>query len=476
MRQFAAQKAIFEPSPEFTANVDSGRINFNQLLMLAIERALVPPVVHRRSIFQPMRIVVVDPALLAQASARGEIQFEAPKVLPRAAPPAVGFKDFRGAQFQQRLVRGEILSDESGWLYEKLGRQIRPIHQLASGQFGEVIDLVPIAPPATRMIPSSSSPGTLERSAPATTGPSQEVAATQNAGSGKPGVAPLAGPQTQPPQASSPGHRKLFADPGHWRVVWFGEFKEILAGQLNHPERLRDTYRLPCYVQVLEIERTISVEELAAVYKSDNEHQSRFYFLTDELAAKLDLMLPLRPAPARHTNREQNTLIAHERVFRLLAANDPTIDVTMSQNRRPSSGKTDSLAQPANDNNAAASSIPLKNEIPKHFVKEHEFKLAREEASYDMNAKPGFGSSIRKFCRSLRVLKRGNELRKWQTLLAGRTVDEQIWAIRPPAGTLGESVVREWARKTLELGGYDSQKMLNEWEIFWRRKGLWICP
>ena len=470
MRQFAVQRAFFEPSPEFAVKANQGKINFNQLLMLAIERALAPPVVHRRSVFQPMQIVVVDPALLAQTGG-GEIQLEAPRLLPHAHSPAVGFANFAGAQFQRRAVRGEILSDESGRLYEKLGRQIRPIHQLASGQFGEVIDLVPAAPAATRMLSPSPSQGTAERSASATAGSLRE--ANENASSGKSGFVPLKEPQPQPQQATSPGHRKLFADPGHWRVVWFGEFKEILAGHLAHPERLRDTYRLPCYVQVLEIERTIAIEELAAVYKSDNEHQSRFYFLTDELAAKLDLVLPLRPAPAHDAGRKPNTLIAHERVFRLLAANDPTIDVTMSQNRlQTSTTKTELPGGTAKAGDTAASSVLTRDAIPNRFVKEWEFKLTREEASYDMNAKSSLGSLIRKFCRKLRILKRGNEFRKWQTLLAGRSVDEQLWAVRPPAGTLAESLVREWARKTLELGGYDSQNMMSEWEIFWRRRGL----
>ena len=148
-------------------------------------------------------------------------------------------------------------------------------------------------------------------------------------------------------------------------MVWWGEFKEILARQLAHPERLQDTYRLPCYVQVLETERTISIEELAAVYKSDNEHHARLYFLTDEIAAKLDLVLPLRPAPPQHARREPNTLLAHERVFRLLAANDPTIDVTMSQAKmRSSATKTDSTGATAKVGDPAAPITQLKESIP----------------------------------------------------------------------------------------------------------------
>ena len=94
-----------------------------------------------------------------------QAQFEMPRVLPRALPPAAAdVPNFRAGQFHQRAVRGEILSDESGRLYEKLGRQIRPIHQLASGQFGEAIDLVPTAPATTRMIPPVAGPNAVEPS------------------------------------------------------------------------------------------------------------------------------------------------------------------------------------------------------------------------------------------------------------------------------------------------------------------------
>jgi hypothetical protein len=448
MRQFAIQRAFFEPSDHSSGTAEFGKINFNQLL-LAIERAFAPPLVHRRTVFQPMQIVVVDPALFAQSMTGGEIQVETPKVLPRALPPPAGSANFAASPFQRRAVRGEILSDESGRLYEKLGRQIRPIHQLASGQFGEVIDLVPMA----RTFARAAKRDDVEPSVKTTAGTVQGAESVQSAKSSS------VSSQPSQQQTTSATHRKLFADPGQWRVVSFGEFKKILAGQLAHPERLRDTYRLPCYVQVLQVERTISIDELAVVYKSENEREERFYFLTDEIAGKLDLVLPLRPAPASPANREPNTLLVHDRVFRLLAANDPTIDVTLSH-RKPESSLTQSVA------------APLKDAIPNHFVKEWEFKLTREEASYDMNAKASFGALLRNFCRRLRLLKRRTEFRKWRTLLAGRSVDEQLWAVRPPAGTLHESLVREWSLKMLDLGGYDSRKMMIEWEIFWRRRGL----
>lgn len=265
---------------------------------------------------------------------------------------------------------------------------------------------------------------------------------------------PNAVPQLQPKQ-TTPGYRKLFADPGQWRVVWWGEFKEILARQLAHPERLRDTYRLPCYVQVIETERTVTIEELAAIYNSDKT-QTPLYILTDDIAGKLDLVLPLRAAPQHDAPRAPNTLLAHERVFRLVAANDPTIDVVASVKPKPASDLKDKPHI-------------LKETIPDRFIKEWELKLSREEATYDMNAKRTFASLIRGFCQRF---KQRNEFRKWQALLTGKSDDEQLWSVHPPAGMLAHSVIRSWAMTALEHGGYNAEKMIREWEIFWRRRGF----
>ena len=355
MRQFAVQRAFFEPANEFPLQAERAGIDFNQLLMLALERAVAPPpLFHQRTVLQPVRIVVVAPDSLPRAGAAYE------------TPPAA---------VAQVLPRG-LLSAPDG---------------------PNAVTQLPVAEPAS-------------------------------------------------------SHRKLFTDPGLWRVVLWGEFKEILARQLAHPERLRDSYRLPCYVQVIETERTVAIEELATIYKSDKS-QTPLYVLTDEIAAKLDLSLPLRAAPPHDAPHAHNTLAAHERVFRLVAANDPTIDVVASVKNKPAAQT-------------------LKQTIPERFIKEWEFKISREEAAYDMNARRTLGSFIRGCCRHLRVSKLRNDFRKWRALLAGKSADEQLWAVHPPTGMLGASVVRDWAQQTLESGGYDAQKMIVEWEIFWRRRGF----
>lgn len=462
MRQLATKRSLFEPPPNFAQGVQPPILEFNHMLVLALERARVPPVVHSDNTFQPMRVIVVNPRLPAWRGASGLFGEEISGLSTRVLPPAVIVSN-RESRLSQRTVRGEILSDERGQLYEKLGRQIRPIHQLASGPPGEVIGLIPsqqsnLRKPAVRRDPVASTETVEKQSAEGSTNTHLE----------KPTLEAL----KQTAQQSEPtSHRKLFADPGQWRVVWWGEFKEILARQLAHPERLRDTYRLPCYVQVIETERTVSIAELASIYESEKDREARLYVLTEEIAAKLDLVLPLRPAPQPSGRRSPNTLAAHERVFRLLAANDPTIDVATLKSKQSPVSKPENTEK-AKTVEPTAGGVSVKQEIPSRFVKDWEFRISREEAIYDLNAKPTIGRMIGNFFRRLRVVKARNEINKWQTLLAGRNGDDQLWAVRPPAGMLAHPFVCCWANRALDLAGYNSQLMFREWQIFWGRKGL----
>ena len=446
MRQLAVQRGFFEPAQDFALNTDAGAVDLNHLLMLAIERALAPPIVHRRSTLQPMRVVIVDRELISRPEPTGDAS-AGKRVLPNAVYHAAQISSHMGYPLQQRAVRGEILSDEGGRLYEKLGRQIRPLHQLASGPCGEVIDLVPASE-------------TTKPAGDSQTGVAKDETATSQ-------FVPVA---EAPKQTSAVSHRKLFADPGQWRVLSWGDFKEILAPQLAHPERLRDTYRLPCYVQVLETERAVPISELAAVYKSDSGRRASLYFLTEEIAAKLDLVLPLRSAPPPNVQRPPHTLLAHERVFRLIVANDPTTDIANARSTPAAAEK--SHVNTEVKGNEVVSAKTLKETIPPRFIKEWEFKISRDEALYDLNAPASIVESIMRLCRRLRLGKHRGEFNKWQALLAGKETDEQLWAVRPPKASLRDLRVRDWASKTLELGGYESRKMIHEWEIFWRRKGL----
>src|SRR5262249_38746620 len=93
------------------------------------------------------------------------------------------------------------------------------------------------------------------------------------------------------------------------------------------------------------------------------------------------------------------------------------------------------------------------------------FPISRDEAIYDMHARPSLFDQWRdKF-------KHRADFERWQQLLWGKTLEEQLWTVRPPKGMFRDPLVRAWAEKTLGAAGYDKAVMLPEWEIYWRRQG-----
>jgi hypothetical protein len=63
-------------------------------------------------------------------------------------------------------------------------------------------------------------------------------------------------------------------------------------------------------------------------------------------------------------------------------------------------------------------------------------------------------------------------LQKWQALLSGKSLDDQLWAVRPPQKAFQVKPIKDWVRSALALAGYEPQSMILEWEVFWRRKGV----
>jgi hypothetical protein len=271
-------------------------------------------------------------------------------------------------------------------------------------------------------------------------------------------------------------YRKLVSDPGLWRVIHWGDFKELLSGQIAHPERLRDVHRLPCYVQIYEALAAQPLESLAMAILGDTAQVSQFRYLTPALASKLGLIEVIEthaavPVYGRH---QPGVLKPYERVFRLQVAHDPTKDAPVGPQRavfgadgREADRNTGRSRGPQEE------SAGLKTRIPERFLKPWEFKLSREEVLYDMNVGVG---TLRAFADWIRRLKNGltarREYRKWQALLQGKDADEQLWSVRPPSESWRRQSLREWVQRTLQLSGYDPHVMLTEWEVFWRRKGL----
>ena len=384
------------------------------MFFVGIQREIAPPLVFGQNRLQRMRVILVEPGeAIDLADAGGDDSL--PEVLPQLpAPP-------HHLALQPRLVQGEILRGENDELYEKIGGRIRRLRRLVSGPRGEILDVVAEPAPST--------------------GPIQEDPSAQ--------------------QQQTPAIRKLLPDPGPRRIVCFGDYKQMLASQLAHSERLRDAHRLPSHVQVYEVAVPQKFEAVAAAIFGNAGPSGRLQPLTHEAMMHLQLG-PLLPAPPRIQHlgqRESGVVLPGERLFCLHLAGDPTAE----ENPEPPPAAT----------HAQISHPGLKTSIPERFIKPWEFQISREEALYDLSSASTFmGALGGTLHRLVHCLAFRREFRKWQVLLNGKSPDEQLWSVRPPRGGLTHRFILAWAQNALQLAGYDPRNMLTEWHIFWRRKGV----
>jgi hypothetical protein len=404
----------------------------SRMLLVTVPPEQMPPVSFGSTLFQRARIVIFhdggvgDPAGFRDIDPT-HVLGELPLLraaAAMAAPSAPGPRP--------RRLRGELLCDEAGRLYEKIGSYVRPIHQLVAGPRGEVLDLAP---------PSQARSG---NAADVIDVPDADVSAPSTSDNDEPSVA---------------AYRELTPRSAQPRIVRFGEFKTMLGPQLLHPERLRDAHRLSCQVRVFEAARKQRLDAFAADVLGGASTQ--LLQLTPALAARLDIG-ELISARAHHV-REPGWILPGERVVLLAVLHDPTAMAVASPPPAGPVGAADRVTPPADAPRPRAT-------IPERFLAPWQFAFSRDEAIYDLDQRSSrpWRSLIERLVTAPLA---GREHRKWQALLAGRGVDDQLWAVRPPRGWLTSGEVRAWARRTLESGGYDASAMLREWEIYWQRKG-----
>jgi hypothetical protein len=192
------------------------------------------------------------------------------------------------------------------------------------------------------------------------------------------------------------------------RIVRLGDWRELVAKQLQHPEQLRDDHLLRCEILLARAD------------------EKRAGFQPVDAAAAKSLALPLLPAQ-----------------FSLRVIEDPT-------------------------RTAAPSRRAL---IPERYRKPWEFRIPRSQAIAQMNAeaKPGLFERLTRFF-SRRATERAID--RWQGQLEGKPLVDQLWGVRPPHCALQRKTVRQWVASTLGRHGFDPVRGAREWEIFWRRKGV----
>lgn len=340
-----------------------------------------------------------------------------------------------------RPVRGEILRDESGRFYERVGRRIRPIAELAASPQGEplVIEAKVIREPDRRDIePAEAEP--------------------RDAGDApRPRAKPRPRDQIEAPAEPMPPARMLFAPPGLWRVVAFGEFRDLLAPQLAHPERLRDTHKIPCYLQVIEAGADLPAAAFAQAALCPAANQALLQPWSAALGARLQISLPANGARRPGAQPAPDMVCAGARFLRLDVASDPTAE-SAAPERRPSD-------QPA------GSAVTGPAAGLRTATRPWEFSVSQDEATYDMQLAASREGIVRRMMRRLFPLVGRADLRKWHVLIAGKSPQQQLWEVTPPRNGLRDRRVRRWVAEALRLAG-DPEMNLDRWEIYWRRKGL----
>jgi hypothetical protein len=290
------------------------------------------------------------------------------------------------------------------------------------------------------------------------------------------------------PMRARSGLRCLLPRPGVKRAVSFGEFKPQLSAQLAHPERLRDTHRLPCCVQLYRVTLAQPRLDVAKRLLGAGASAADLLMFTPEVARRLQLPPP-RHAPPRNGEARQESpwLNAGEEVVELRVIHDHTQDTGREEGaqapREPAPAKPPVVAsappvpQPIVIPRAEAAPPPpsapvIRTEVPPRFLTSPDFKLTREEALFDMAVAATTRGPLEALRRIARTFKWRGELERWRSLLDGHERDEQLWQVRPPHAALTDRRSRAWLRRALTLGGYDTEHMMREWELYWRRRGV----
>lgn len=409
---------------------------------------------------------------------------------PRHFPPGGGLENFQelhtpviGADrlrhipaensvrdsYWARPVLGRVAKDPQGQLCEWTPQGLRRLGRVARDTQGQLLELIPFNS-------TGESAGKTEE---AIEGELVEPTSPQHVENHANASATIS--NTKSRNLSHAPSRKFFAEPGLPRVAEFGRFKTLLASQLIHPERLRDPHRLACHVQIHESLIEQRADEFFEAIQRDAATNVPICPLDSDAIAALGLapFLQRHPHPVMRAPMVPGFVQPFERFFSLRVTSDPTADASApAQTPKPAVANEKVASRvpetSAQSNAPVASQVSKRlTEIPQKFQNPWEFQSTRDEVLYDMGMDKLSRGSLRKLLsRFGGRLQQQKEFRKWSALLNGKGMEDQLWGVRPPSNAIGDETIREWARQTLELAGYDSTSMMLEWEIFWRRKGV----
>jgi hypothetical protein len=223
-------------------------------------------------------------------------------------------------------------------------------------------------------------------------------------------------------------------------VLPFGEVCDLLIRQIEAPHRLQPRHRLPCKADVFATRGDASWPTVLHAIRTDVEGEGTVAPLTPVLAGRLGL---------------ETFLTASRPVVSLLVTEDPTA----THGSPPDLGGRP--GRQAGDG------------IPARFTKEWEFATTRKEAvAAARSAKRRHRSWWGRLWGRLTGARLQQDRERWRRQVAGQSLDDQLWSVRPTRRLLLDAATRRWVRGALEFAGYEPRRMLHEWEIYWRRKGV----
>jgi hypothetical protein len=394
--------------PDVTGWAAADPADLDRVFLVSLQRP--GPLATGRPPLQHVHVMVVR----SGETAHLDVPVSLVTVLPRAHPAQLRSSGGAEAGPFPYAIRGDIFWSDGERFFEKVGPRIVPLRALATGPGGEIL-----AFRAPRALAADSEPVIeMDRE-----------------------------PEPPGPQAPPAARTRC--------LVRWGDFQHMLRGQIAGPERLRESHRLPCCVQVYEATRPQSLPALASAVLGEASGLERVQLLDADAAARLGLTGLLRGRLRQGGQRPPGVVLPGDLVFRLRVESDPTAAFSA-----PSSPE-------------AARPPPKRTSVPEIYLKPWELVRSREEALYEMALEAASDGPLRRlFARLRRCFGGGRETRRWRALLEGKTPEEQLWAVRLPCASPFDPEVRSWAERTLDQAGYDARTMLREWEIYWRRKRI----
>lgn len=370
---------------------------------------------------------------------------------------------------------GNVAKDEVGNFYEVQGEQLRQLGELVMDEWGRIFEVCVSGETKPASVTPAKSNGRATDPAqtelPNCTNGSQVTARPPAPEHQKNGATPQPQAKKSEPEIEN-GYRKIFDGAGVRLKLPYARIKSEMASQLKHPEKLNDNDLVECYAQIYESQREMPIAKIAAAEFGNETLHHHLHPFTQDKARLFGTPQLFKPTSHPYeTLASIRQIYPGQRVYSLCPIFDPTVEHE-STSVKP-------LDVPVEK------STPMRHQIPMPHLNPQQFKYSREEVLYDMKTilgtlPPDSGGFVRwTFIYPLRLLKTliiwlisGTRMKKWRAMLAGKSFDEQLWGVTPPSGFAYHPTVRRWAAATLAQAGYDTEHMMLEWEILWRRRGF----